>query len=203
MKKAGLWMALLLVLLTGCSSKTPKIDAYSWVMTSVQGVALPAGPRPAVPLFSGVGRGSGQPLMTAAPTGIDHPQLFQGLERLVIEGGPLPLAIGPARPAGGIPLVPVQPQPPKVLYQKARPGLPGSLRVQVLYPQHHPPSRRPGIQPGQQEGEEIAQVHPPAGAGCKTALFAHIRRSSFRIFPTVYHKTAGRGRESFSGPPTF
>lgn len=36
MKKAGLWMALLLVLLAGCSSKTPKIDAYSWVMTSVQ-----------------------------------------------------------------------------------------------------------------------------------------------------------------------
>ena len=36
MKKAGLWMALLLVLLTGCSSKTPKIDAYSWVMTSMQ-----------------------------------------------------------------------------------------------------------------------------------------------------------------------
>lgn len=36
MKKAGLWMALVLVLLTGCSGKTPKIDAYSWVMTSVQ-----------------------------------------------------------------------------------------------------------------------------------------------------------------------
>lgn len=26
MKKAGLWMALLLVLLAGCSSKTPKIE---------------------------------------------------------------------------------------------------------------------------------------------------------------------------------
>ena len=36
MRKAGLWMALLLVLLAGCSSKTPKIDEYTWVMTSVQ-----------------------------------------------------------------------------------------------------------------------------------------------------------------------
>ena len=36
MRKAGLWMALLLVLLAGCSSKTPTIDEYTWVMTSVQ-----------------------------------------------------------------------------------------------------------------------------------------------------------------------
>lgn len=36
MRKAGLWMVLLLVLLAGCSGKTPKIDEYSWVMTSVQ-----------------------------------------------------------------------------------------------------------------------------------------------------------------------
>lgn len=36
MKRAGLLLALLLVLLTGCSSKTPKIDEYTWVMTSVQ-----------------------------------------------------------------------------------------------------------------------------------------------------------------------
>lgn len=36
MKRAGLLLALLLVLLTGCSSKAPKIDEYTWVMTSVQ-----------------------------------------------------------------------------------------------------------------------------------------------------------------------
>jgi hypothetical protein len=36
MKRAGLLLALLLVLLAGCSSKTPKIDEYTWVMTSVQ-----------------------------------------------------------------------------------------------------------------------------------------------------------------------
>lgn len=37
MKKAGLLLALLLLVLTGCgSSKAPKIEAYSWVMTSVQ-----------------------------------------------------------------------------------------------------------------------------------------------------------------------
>ena len=36
MKRAGLLLALLLMLLTGCSSKTPKIDEYTWVMTSVQ-----------------------------------------------------------------------------------------------------------------------------------------------------------------------
>lgn len=36
MKRAGLLLALLLVLLTACSSKTPKIDEYTWVMTSVQ-----------------------------------------------------------------------------------------------------------------------------------------------------------------------
>lgn len=36
MKRAGLLLALMLVLLTGCSSKTPKIDEYTWVMTSVQ-----------------------------------------------------------------------------------------------------------------------------------------------------------------------
>ena len=29
MKRAGLLLALLLVLLTGCSSKTPKIDEYT------------------------------------------------------------------------------------------------------------------------------------------------------------------------------
>ena len=36
MKRSVLLLALLLVLLTGCSSKTPKIDEYTWVMTSVQ-----------------------------------------------------------------------------------------------------------------------------------------------------------------------
>lgn len=36
MKRAGLLLALLLVLLTACSSKAPKIDEYTWVMTSVQ-----------------------------------------------------------------------------------------------------------------------------------------------------------------------
>lgn len=36
MKRAGLLLALLLVLLTGCSSKAPKIDEYTWVVTSVQ-----------------------------------------------------------------------------------------------------------------------------------------------------------------------
>lgn len=36
MKKAGLLLVFLLVLLTGCASKAPKINEYSWVMTSVQ-----------------------------------------------------------------------------------------------------------------------------------------------------------------------
>lgn len=36
MKKTGLLLVFLLVLLTGCASKAPKIDEYSWVMTSVQ-----------------------------------------------------------------------------------------------------------------------------------------------------------------------
>lgn len=36
MKRAGLLLSLLLVFLTACSSKTPKIDEYTWVMTSVQ-----------------------------------------------------------------------------------------------------------------------------------------------------------------------
>lgn len=39
MKKAGLWMVLLLLILVGCgSSKIPKIEDYNWVMTSVQSV---------------------------------------------------------------------------------------------------------------------------------------------------------------------
>lgn len=36
MKKTGLLLVFLLVLLTGCASKAPNIDEYSWVMTSVQ-----------------------------------------------------------------------------------------------------------------------------------------------------------------------
>ena len=36
MKKTGLLLALLLVLLTGCAGKAPNIDEYSWIMTSVQ-----------------------------------------------------------------------------------------------------------------------------------------------------------------------
>ena len=36
MKRAGLLLVFLLVLLTGCSSKAPEIDEYTWVMTSVQ-----------------------------------------------------------------------------------------------------------------------------------------------------------------------
>lgn len=36
MKKAGLLLVFLLVLLTGCAGKVPTIDEYSWVMTSVQ-----------------------------------------------------------------------------------------------------------------------------------------------------------------------
>ena len=41
MKKAGLLLALLLLVLTGCgSSKAPKIEAHSWVMTSVQSMEV-------------------------------------------------------------------------------------------------------------------------------------------------------------------
>ncbi len=38
MKRAGLLLSLLLVFLTACSSKAPKIDEYTWVMTSVQSI---------------------------------------------------------------------------------------------------------------------------------------------------------------------
>ena len=38
MRKLGVWLPLLLLLLTGCSSHSavPKIDDYNWIMTSVQ-----------------------------------------------------------------------------------------------------------------------------------------------------------------------
>ena len=135
---------------------------------------VPAGTVAQVPLLSGVGRRGGQPLGPAAPAGVDGffgPQLCKGG---VVEGGALPLAVRPVRSPHAVALIPVQTQPPQVLHDVAGPGLPGTVRVQILHPQNHLSPHRPGIQPGYVEGKQISQVHPPAGAGGKPSLFRHM-----------------------------
>ncbi len=134
---------------------------------------IPAGAAATVPGFPRMGGGGGQPLMAAAPAGVDIPLGLEPPEGRLIEGGTLPLAVGAVGPSHGVALVPVQAQPAQVLHQQLAPGRPGAVRVQVLHPQHQTGPGSPGVQPGQQKGKCVPQVHPPAGAGGKAALFRH------------------------------
>ncbi len=129
-----------------------------------------------------VGGGGGQALRPGAVAGVDESPLLQ-----LGEGGAVD--VGAAALVHRL-IVPVEAQPLQVPHHLVAPGLGAPVRVQVLQPEDHPPPLAPGRQPGQQTGPQVAQVHPPAGAGGKAA--AHRRfvlhgLSSFACSPLPYH----------------
>ena len=60
--------------------------------------------------------------------------------------------------------------------------LPAALRVEILKAEHHRPAACAHVQPCKQKCQHIAQVQPPARAGCEAAADRVIRhRSSLRF----------------------
>ena len=77
----------------------------------------------------------------------------------------LALVIGGVGAAPAAALVGRKPQPGQVGFQQVGKGAGAAGGVQVLDAQHHPAAPAFGRQPGQQAAAQVAQVHPPAGAG--------------------------------------
>ena len=111
----------------------------------------------------GVGGGGRQKLLAGAIAGVDQVPVRQGLEGRLVKGRPMALAIIclPLPPAQ----VPVQAQPGQVVGQLVQVGGLAAVGVQVLHAQDHLAPQAADVQPGQQGGKEVPQVHPAAGAG--------------------------------------
>ena len=60
-------------------------------------------------------------------------------------------------------LIPIQPQPQKILPKLKRVFLPGTLGIQILHPQHHSAALTADRQPCQHGRKHIAKVHPSGG----------------------------------------
>ena len=115
----------------------------------------------------GMGRRGGVQIRPGAEAGIDQALLPQDFQILLIKRPSIALII--ALPAFAAALVPVQTQPAQVILYSVG-VLPASAgRVQILMAQDDPASGGTGREPGQQTGKGVAQVHPAAGAGSKSA----------------------------------
>ena len=88
-------------------------------------------------------------------------------EGLLIVGRPMALAVfGVSTPPAQ---VPVQAKPRQIIGKLVQVSGFSAVRVQVLHPQEHFAAQTADVQPGKQGGEEVPQVHPPAGAGGEAA----------------------------------
>ena len=107
-----------------------------------------------------VGRTGGVKLAAAAKAGVDQPAAGKLLKILRIDGTALALVDRRLGAVGG------KAQPRQIIYDGVRVAARAALGVQILYAQQNLPALAFGAQPGEQAAHQVAQVHPPAGAGC-------------------------------------
>ena len=107
-----------------------------------------------------VGRTGGVKLAAAAKAGVDQPAAGKLLKILRIDGTALALVDRRLGAVGG------KAQPRQIIYDGVRIAARAALGVQILYAQQNLPALAFGAQPGEQAAHQVAQVHPPAGAGC-------------------------------------
>ena len=117
-----------------------------------------------------VGSGGRHTFRAGTVTGINESLLLQRPECLLIVCRAAALHIRRRQPA----FVPVQPQPEQVV--------------------HEPATLVSGVQPGQQRGKDVAQMHPSAGSGGKTpdSFPVHVTRPPLIL---LGHIIPRRGRK--------
>ena len=152
---------------------------------------VPAGTGVEHPAVGGMGGRGRMELGAAAIAGVDQALGLQRGKGFGIGGGPA--ALGRLLP------VPVQAQPAEILFEGLRILRPAPVRVQVLDAQDHLAVLTADRKPGQQRREDIAQVHPPRGAGGEPPH--HLIHS---LPPKSGHRSPLRrqSRRSTSAPPS-
>ena len=110
-----------------------------------------------------------EPLDPGAEAGVGESLGGKFLNRGGIEGRAGRLPGGCALAA----LVPGKPQPLQVFHQLPSKGGLAADRVQVLDAQDYGAALAAGGEPGQEEGEQVPQMHPPAGGWGKPAFNGH------------------------------
>ena len=113
-----------------------------------------------------VGRTGRVQLTAAAKAGVDQPTAGQFVEVPLINFAAVTLVDRRRRAVGG------KAEPCQIVHNGVRIAAGAALGVQILNAQQHLPALAFGAQPGQQAAHQVAQVHPPAGAG-RVASRAH------------------------------
>lgn len=114
-------------------------------------------------------------VLARAPTGVNPFPLNQGLQGPLVERLPLALDIGTVGAPYVRPLVPLDPQPAKVLLCSPRPlGLaPGT--VEIFLTEHERAVAFPTAMEGLQKRAGVAQMQVARGRGSQSATVAHAR----------------------------